>query len=106
MVLTYLLTYFPELAEKYNLPRKYSQIIQPYYFGDCEKKTTCLWLKGLPELKPTNIVEPNIKEYKCKDGKIVRFSEFMNKTENGIPRAKTRSKTFEGIAKAMAEQWG
>lgn len=102
----YLLTYFPELAEKYNLPRQYSQIIQPYYFGDFEKKTTCLWLKGLPKLEPTNIVEPNIKEYICKDGKIARFSEAMVKTEKGIPRAKTRSKTFEGIARAMAEQWG
>lgn len=102
----YLLTYFPELAEKYNLPRQYSQIIQPYYFGDCEKKTTCLWLKGLPKLEPTNIVEPNIKEYICKDGKIARFSEAMVKTEKGMPRAKTRSRTFKGISRAMAEQWG
>ena len=85
--------------------RKPNQIIHPYLFGDPERKATCLWLKGLPELKPTNIVEPNIISYK--NGKGTDSPWHMNtmclpKEE----RAKLRSKTFPGIAKAMAEQWG
>lgn len=85
--------------------RKPNQIIQPYMFGDTERKSTCLWLKGLPELTPTNIVEPNIITYK--NGKGTDSPWHMNTM--GLPkeeRAKLRSKTFPGIAKAMAEQWG
>lgn len=85
--------------------RKPNQIIHPYMFGDPERKATCLWLKGLPELKPTNIVEPNIITYK--NGKGTDSPWHMNTM--GLPkeeRAKLRSKTFPGIAKAMAEQWG
>ena len=85
--------------------RKPDQIIQPYEFGDPHKKTTCLWLKGLPPLIPTKIVEPTIISYKCKDGKEVRFDEYMVRDFNG-DRSKHRSKTFPGIARAMAEQWG
>ena len=84
--------------------RKPNQIIHPYMFGDPERKGTCLWLKGLPELKPTNIVEPNIITYK--NGKGTDSPWHMNTM--GLPkeeRAKLRSKTFPGIAKAMAEQW-
>lgn len=84
--------------------RKPNQIIHPYMFGDPERKGTCLWLKGLPELKPTNIVEPNIISYK--NGKGTDSPWHMNTM--GLPkeeRAKLRSKTFPGIAKAMAEQW-
>ena len=77
--------------------RKPDQIIQPYEFGDPSKKTTCLWLKGLPKLVPTNIVEPNIKTYK--DGS--KFS-----ADYGWSSNKMRSKTYQGIANAMAEQWG
>lgn len=89
--------------------RKPDQIIQPYQFGDHARKSTCLWLKGLPKLIPTNIVDP---------GEIVRggFSVGASlnyaRDENGkiIPwndprTAKIRSKTFPGIARAMAEQW-
>lgn len=85
--------------------RKPDQIIHPYMFGDPERKGTCLWLKGLAELKPTNIVEPNIIAYK--NGKGTDSPWHMNTTR--LPkqeRAKLRSKTFPGIAKAMAEQWG
>lgn len=85
--------------------RKPNQIIQPYMFGDTERKSTCLWLKGLPMLTPTNIVEPNIITYK--NGKGTDSPWHMNTM--GLPkeeRAKLRSKTFPGIAKAMAEQWG
>jgi len=90
--------------------RKPDQIIQPYQFGDHARKSTCLWLKGLPKLEPTDIVDP---------GEIVRggFSVGASlnyaRDENGKilpwndPRtAKARSKTFPGIARAMAEQWG
>lgn len=84
--------------------RKPNQIIHPYMFGDPERKSTCLWLKGLPELKPTSIVQPNIISYK--NGKGTDSPWHMNTM--GLPqeeRAKMRSKTFPGIAKAMAEQW-
>lgn len=85
--------------------RKPDQIIQPYQFGEPERKSTCLWLKGLPKLQPTNIVEPNIVRYKNgkgTDGKWHMETMKLPKEE----RAKQRSKTFVGIAKAMAEQWG
>lgn len=82
--------------------RKPTQIIHPYQFGHPYRKTTCLWLKGLPPLKPTNIVEPEIKTYTTKDGRTISFDELGWKIKN----AKERSKTFPGIAKAMAEQWG
>ena len=84
--------------------RKPNQIIHPYMFGDPERKATCLWLKGLPELVPTRIVKPNIVVYK--NGKGTDSPWHMNTM--GLPkeeRAKMRSKTFPGIAQAMAEQW-
>ena len=85
--------------------RKPDQIVQPYQFGDPHKKTTCLWLKGLPKLQHTELVEVcDFREYECKSGKIARFSDWIN--EGGKDRAKNRSKTFPGIAKAMAQQWG
>jgi len=84
--------------------KKPNQIIQPYMFGDPYKKTTCLWLKGLEKLEPTNIVEVcDLRTYKCKSGKEVTFSDWINKGGKG--RQKQRSKTFTGIAKAMANQW-
>lgn len=102
----YIPKWFPDLAEKYGLPKKPAQIIQPYEFGDPHKKSTCLWLKGLPTLKPTNIVEPDLIHYECKNGKKVTFSRHMVQGFKSDERAKSRSKTFPGIAKAMAEQWG
>lgn len=100
----YIKQYFPQLAEKYNLPIKPSQIIQPYYFGEPHRKKTCLWLKGLPNLEPTNIVEvTDIRKCIKKDGSINTFSEWYNK--GGKERQKLRSKTFKGIAKAIAKQW-
>lgn len=100
----YIPKWFPDLAEGYNLPIKPTQIIQPYYFGDPHKKTTCLWLKGLPELKPIEIVDPELESYICKNGKKVTFSKDFNKA--GKDRAKNRSKTYLGVAKAIADQWG
>lgn len=85
--------------------RKPNQIIHPYMFGDPERKATCVWLKGLSDLKPTNIVKPNIIAYK--NGKGTDSPWHINTM--GLPkneRARLRSKTFPGIAEAMAEQWG
>ena len=91
--------------------RKPNQIIHPYYFGDNAKKRTCLWLKGLPELKPTNMLpEPEplyICEGELSKGKPIGWCEGIKGTTGGQKgRAKARSKTFPRIAKAMAEQWG
>lgn len=84
--------------------KKPTQVIQPYYFGDKERKATCLWLKGLPPLKPTNIVEPDI--IKHKSGRTDSRLHFETLKLPKEERARIRSKTFEGIALAMAEQWG
>ena len=72
--------------------RKPDQIIQPWMFGHGETKATCLWLKNLPKLEPTNIV----------DGREQR----VWRMPPGPERAKERSKTYDGIAKAMADTWG
>lgn len=72
--------------------RKPDQIIQPWQFGHGETKATCLWLKNLPKLQPTNVVE----------GRTAR----VHKLPPSATRWKERSRTFEGIAHAMAEQWG
>lgn len=72
--------------------RRPDQIIQPWQFGHGETKATCLWLKGLPKLEPTNVVE----------GREAR----VHKMPPGPDRWKMRSRTYEGIARAMAEQWG
>ena len=91
--------------------RKPDQIIHPYYFGDSYKKRTCLWLKGLPNLKPTNMLPVPEPKYICQGtlckGKAIGWCEGIRGTTGGQEgRAKARSKTFPGIAKAMAEQWG
>ena len=75
-----------------TLYKKPDQIIQPWQFGHGETKATCLWLRGLPKLKPTNIVTG-------RENRIWKMAPSKD-------RAKLRSKTFPGIAKAMAEQWG
>lgn len=80
---------------------KYDQIIEPYYFGDPWKKRTCLWLKNLPLLKETNRVEP-LSCWVDTNGKTCRTKL---RGAKGARSAKERSKTFPGIAKAMAEQW-
>lgn len=86
-----------------GLPQ-YTQAIQPYEYGHPYSKRTCLWLKGLPKLKPTEIVKEH-----------VPFVNGGSKKADGSARSKQglayqtageRSKTFEGIAKAMADQWG
>jgi hypothetical protein len=89
------------MSTRYKKPE---QIIQPYHFGDAERKGTCLWLKGLPKLIHTNVVRPEIVYHKSgkTDGKLHFDTLKLPKEE----RAKARSKTFAGIANAMADQWG
>ena len=106
----YVVDHFPVLSEKYGLPIHPAQYVQPYEFGHEARKKTGLWLKGLPALKPTKIVDPG--EIVGK-GFSVGASLDMARDENGKiiswndPRTGIiRSKTFPGIAKAMAEQWG
>lgn len=85
--------------------RKPNQIINPWQFGDAFEKKTCLWLKGLPELTPTNIVEiPPRKKFDSGKTMPAWYSDLWGLSKD--ERAKLRSKTFPGIAKAMAEQWG
>jgi len=113
--------------------RKPDQIIQPWQFGEDASKATCLWLKGLPELVPTGIVQPRLMCGRCRtDQEIARPVEFLanrtpckncgrnsvrrvwaNQTPSGQnklgpspTRAADRARTYEGIARAMAEQWG
>ena len=85
--------------------RKPNQIIHPYMFGDSARKATCLWIKGLKSLEPTNIVEPEIIKYKNGKGTDNPWHMETMKLPSA-ERAKARSKTFPGIAKAMADQWG
>ena len=84
--------------------RKPDQIIQPYQFGDDASKATCLWLKNLPKLRPTHMVEPRMVNGKPR---------WSNQTDSGQNRLgpspdrwKLRSITYQGIANAMASQWG
>lgn len=88
----------------YRLP-KYTQIIEPYQFGHPYTKKKCLWLKNLPPLQPTNIVVP-IGGYICGNAEIWKRQAAKGEVIGKEKSAKHRSKTFEGIAKAMAEQWG
>lgn len=86
--------------------RKPDQIIQPYYFGDSATKTTCLWLKNLPPLIHTNHVDPGERTY-YKSGKShpAWYAKAFVRAKTKAERQLIRSKTFPGIAKAMAKQW-
>lgn len=94
----------PIPSKIYMLP-EYTQVIQPYEYGEPWSKKTCLWLKGLEPLTPTNIIEDH-KPY-CSSGS---YSITHNPKYKGASRkggsAKSRSKTFPGVAAAMATQWG
>lgn len=114
-----------------RLYRKPDQIIQPYQFGHPESKKTCLWLKNLPLLKPTKIMEPvrwknpDGTDYRDSKGKRYspthylggrggkRLARWVNQTASGQnrigpspDRSKIRAQTYQGIADAMAQQWG
>jgi hypothetical protein len=82
----------PHKHAKKIICKPYNQIIQPWQFGHGETKSTCLWLKNLPLLRPTKVV----------DGRYHRIHEMSP----GLNRSKLRSVTYEGIAAAFADQWG
>lgn len=84
----------PIPSKVFGLP-PYTQIVQPYEHGEIYKKRTCLWLKNLPKLEPTKIMQTRVS---------TRDSAWFN--EGGKGRQKERAKTFQGIANAMAAQWG
>lgn len=85
--------------------RSYDQTVQPYQYGHDASKTTCLWLKNLPPLRPTGFIEPRIV-----NGKRRWANQCDNGGQDKLPpsadRWKIRSLTYQGIADAMADQWG
>lgn len=84
---------------------EFSQVIQPYYFGEPYSKRTLLWLVGLPPLVPTKILDKYISW--CPSNTGAKYKNKGYKTQNGVAQSsKLRSQTFEGIAEAMAYQWG
>ena len=85
-----------------GLPKE-SQVIQPYMFGEPYSKRTLLWLKNLPKLKPTNFVKDFVPYLPSNTGGLSRGK---GGSRGVVHNAKDASKTFHGIAKAMAEQWG
>lgn len=99
----------PKVAAENPIPHKYAvcqigmydQIFQPWHFGHKKMKATCLWLKNLPPLKHTNVVGPPPKDKKER----YKWQDVWT-CSPGPERERLRSVTYEGIAKAMAEQWG
>ena len=88
-----------------SLWRKPDQIIQPWQFGHVEPKKTCLWLRGLPNLKPTQIMHPEY--HLTKSGKrLPKWYAYADKSKGQAHRSEIRSNSFPGIAEAMAAQWG
>lgn len=86
--------------------RKPDQIIEPYEYGHPTTKKTCLWLKNLPILTPTNIVDPSDGLYTYADGRKDPLWHVESIGMSPDERSRYRSKTFQGIADAMADQWG
>lgn len=86
------------LSTKFMYP---SQIIQPWMFGHAESKATCLWLRGLPNLVPTDVIKKPVKGYWDN-----QTPSGQNKLGPSADRALLRSRTYQGIADAMATQWG
>lgn len=91
----------PLPLHRYGLP-PYTQVIEPYYFGNPWRKRTCLWLRNLPELAATDVVQPQ----GLWVGSSSKRSRGDGYTLTSIRDQKRRAKTFPGIARAMAEQWG
>ena len=118
----YVKQWFPDLAEKYNLPRKYTQLIHPWMFGDNFSKATCLWIKGLEPLTPSVTKRPDMEWFEWVDKSAdneEQISFFKTEKTKRQPkwfadawklpaeeRQRVRSKTFPSIARAMADQWG
>jgi len=83
-----------------------TQIVQPYMFGDEATKTTCLWIKNLPKLEPTNLVGKGERiHFKSGKSQPKWYSDAFVKAKSHEERRTMRSKTFQGMARAMAEQW-
>lgn len=108
----YISKWFPDLADKYGLPIKPNQIIHPWMFGDNYSKSTCLWLKGVDNLTPLVTEQPEFEYKEWVDKKTGRKKRQNLWYYNAFLSAKTpeersiiRSKTFPGIAKAMATTW-
>lgn len=93
----------PIASKIFDLP-EYTQVIQPYEFGEPYSKKTCLWLKGLPPLMPTDVIAHHVPYVSSGS-----YTKMHDPKYKGVSRkggaARVRSKTFPGIAKAMAEQW-
>jgi site-specific DNA-cytosine methylase len=118
----YIQKHYPELIDELKsvgIPRKPDQVIQPFYFGDPTRKYTCLWMKGLKPLvwskKPTLFEGASYVEPEKPSVFITRKGPYRTGTKRAMywqdllpkkDRAKIKSKTFPGIARAMAEQWG
>lgn len=109
----YVKEWFPDLCAKYGLPLKPSQKIHPWMFGDNYSKATCLWLKCLPLLEPEVTTEPELEWFEWTDKKTGKkkrqpkwYYEALVKAKTTQERSCIRSKTFPGIARAFAEQWG
>lgn len=93
-----------------TLYRKPDQIIQPWMFGDKASKSTCLWLKGLPKLKPETLIKPEMEYHTWidkKTGAVKRMEKWMYdiRVKPHKDRSELASKTFQGFANAMASQW-
>lgn len=88
------------IPHQYGLLPRYSQIIHPWQFGNMEQKPTCLWLKGLPALKETRNVRDEMKKLPANKRQRIHYMA------PSADRQKERSKTYPGIAEAMADQWG
>lgn len=106
----YIKKWFPDLVVKYGLPLKPTQIIQPWMFGDNYNKSTCLWIKGVQPLIPEVTEQPELEWFEWIDGKTGKkkrqpkwFADAWHLSPE--ERAKVRSKTFPGVARAMADQW-
>lgn len=93
----------PIPSKIFNIP-PYTQVIQPYEYGHPYSKKTCLWLKGLPDLQPTEIVAEHIPYVSSGSYSKTHDPKYKGASRKG-GNAKSRSKTFPGIAKAMASQW-
>lgn len=107
----YIGKWFPDLAEKYGTPIKPTQIIQPWMFGDNYNKSTCLWIKGVEPLTAEVEEQPPLEWFEWTDSKTGKkkrqpkwFADAWHLPAD--ERAKVRSKTFPGVARAMAQQWG
>ena len=110
----YVAKHFPDLALKYGLPQKPAQIIQPWQFAICDhdktEKSTCIWLKGVQPLQPIHTDKPEIEYFEWYDEKVGRMKRqtrwyYDTRCLGPGKRATAASKTFPGIAKAMAGQW-